>query len=93
MSFPVMAFKVEEESMEPNIQRGQYVIARSIFGKPRKGDVVILKHPKNGMKLIKRISEIRDGKYFVLGDNSDFSEDSRTFGPVERNMIIGKIFL
>ncbi len=30
-------------------------------------------------------------EYFLLGDNLDYSFDSRTFGPVSRECIIGRI--
>lgn len=29
--------------------------------------------------------------YYVLGDNREVSEDSRVFGPVDKNRIIGKV--
>ena len=32
-------------------------------------------------------------EYFVIGDNYLHSTDSRDFGPVEKSMIIGKVFL
>jgi len=34
-----------------------------------------------------------EGAYFVKGDRSDGSADSRTFGPVNRSMLIGKVWL
>lgn len=39
--------------------------------------------------------ELDSGEYFVLGDNRNASEDSRTarFGKIRRNMIIGKLWL
>lgn len=36
------------------------------------------------------IIKIKDDEYFVLGDNRTASKDSRTFGPLNKNFIIGK---
>ena len=76
-----------------------------IFRKPVKGDVVIVKNLKLGGYDIKRISaipgdeisDITSGKhyklskdqYFILGDNSKISLDSRNYGPINLNQIIG----
>ena len=34
-----------------------------------------------------------EGQYFVLGDNRTHSDDSRRFGPVDRESIIGKAWI
>ena len=39
------------------------------------------------------VIRIKRKQYFILGDNLDHSFDSRTFGPVHEEDIIGKLFL
>lgn len=98
MFFPVSRFKIEDRSMEPTFKSGDYVIVNKlayIFGNPSKGDVVVLKHPKEkGRVLIKRISLVTNSdEYYVVGDNKSFSQDSRHFGPVKKDLIIGKVWI
>lgn len=75
------------------------------FQNPEKGDVIVFRYPLNPSKFfIKRVEglpgetieydgkEIALGKdeYFVTGDNKPNSSDSRIWGPVKENLIIGR---
>ena len=43
----------------------------------------------NGSREVK----LRDDEYYVLGDNRPASSDSRSFGPIHKNDVIGKVLL
>jgi signal peptidase I len=36
---------------------------------------------------------LKDDEYYLLGDNRNLSLDSRVFGPVQRKLILGKVWL
>jgi len=67
-------------------------------------DVTIFnKENKNGLKLdqpyVKNTSnndlvlELKENEYYVMGDNRIASSDSRSWGPLEKKLIVGKAFL
>jgi len=58
-------------------------------------DVIILNdsYLESGFKTVKTKFILGQDEYFVLGDNRNFSLDSRRFGPIKEDKIIGRVFL
>jgi len=152
-NFVAQPFEVEQDSMMPTVNPGEYVLIDKIsprFSDYQRGDIVVFQPPdgfgQGGVPFIKRVIGIpgdrvslengvvfvtasggnpvrldepyvirgadgavaatlpRDpsgtdawtvpaGSYFVMGDNRTASQDSRFFGPVERDLIVGRAWL
>lgn len=93
---PLTRFRIEDQSMEPTLHSGDYVLVNQWAyrkAEPIAGDVVVLRDPEApGGFLVKRImSGDRTAGFFVLGDNSVHSRDSRHFGMVPIHLILGKV--
>jgi nickel-type superoxide dismutase maturation protease len=84
--------RIEGDSMLPTFKNGDEVLV-SITKTFSVGDVIYAKHPfKSSIKIIKRISKIEnDGSVFLVGDNLAVSSDSRTFGAIPKENLIGKV--
>ncbi|MBI3485442.1 nickel-type superoxide dismutase maturation protease [Candidatus Daviesbacteria bacterium] len=92
---PILKFKVLEESMIPLFYPGDFVLVEKInylVGNPKIGDLVVLRSPKDGKLLIKKIQKVHDREFFVVGENQKKSIDSRSFGLVDKKDIIGRVF-
>lgn len=74
--------------MQPGLNPGDQVLALRWLPR-RRGSIVIGR--RNGSYLVKRIERIEDGDYYLLGDNPRHSIDSRHFGPVGRDSIVGVV--
>lgn len=78
--------------MLPTLTNGQDVISFNwayLGTKPKVGDVVVIE--VDGREIIKRVVEVNGKQVLVEGDNKDESTDSRNFGPVDMDKIIGKV--
>ena len=83
--------------MEPLFKAGDFVVINRLsylFSQPKPGDIVALRHLKERNKiLLKKIKREYPKKgYFVVGINQANSYDSRTFGPVGKDLILGKLW-
>jgi len=96
--FPVSRFRVEDESMRPALEPGDYVLVNRWAYRvrpPSPGDLIVVVDPEVPTRyLVKRVSETFGPRGVrVTGDNEAVSRDSRTFGPVALERIIGKVWL
>lgn len=85
--------KITGDSLTPEYQNGDFVIISKIpflFTPPSPGDVIAFRQAGYG-QLIKRIQHItQNGGVNVIGSHPE-SVDSRVFGPVRRESILGKV--
>lgn len=96
----------EGNSMEPSIHSGAVLLVNRMryglrlpgqrgylfrWAEPRPGEVLVFFTP-SGALAVKRCGELVDGENIMaLGDNSLQSYDSRSYGPVPVDNIIGKV--
>ena len=83
--------RVVGRSMEPAVRNGQWWVVRK-SAQFRQGDVVLLQHPeRSDLNVVKRLGHREGNGWWVLGDNPRESDDSRQFGVVPDNLIIGRL--
>lgn len=72
---------------------------------PQNGDIVIVREPIDNTQVVKRIVGtpgtaitiedktfiLKEDEYYIEGDNRDNSIDSRAYGPIRSERIIGKV--
>ena len=87
--------RVEGRSMLPTLKPDEDVlvvpVTRMTVLSP--GDVVVCIHPfRPGLRMVKRVSEtFYDGGCYVLSDNAAEGNDSRSFGAIAREQIVGLV--
>ena len=83
--------------MEPVFKDGDQVVINRltyVFSRPKPEDIVTIQHPHDRRKiLLKKIEKLNsDNTYFVVGENKSDSEDSRFFGKINKEGILGKFW-
>ncbi len=89
-------FKIVGQSMLPLLKQGEEILIDPYAYRkspPQINDVVITSHPCNPqLTIVKRVIEVTiDGSCFLTGDNPPASVDSRHWGMVDQNKIVGKV--
>jgi len=85
-------FAIHGTSMQPALETGQFVLVDTARG-PRAGDIVVARRPdRPELEVVKRVSTIgADSTLYLLGDNAAQSTDSRQFGAVSAEDIVGVV--
>lgn len=89
-------FRITGNSMLPTLQPGQEVLMDPRAyesAPPQVGDVVVAQHPyRPQQKIVKRVCQtFADGRCLLEGDNPVQSTDSRIFGSVDKDLLLGKV--
>jgi signal peptidase I len=107
MKFFILDFMIAEgDSMAPSIKPGAILLVCKIFYGiklpgtqsyilqwkiPKEGDIVVFYTPL-GETAVKRCGKSpEEGFFYALGDNSSHSYDSRNYGSVSNNSVIGRV--
>lgn len=100
MRWPVWRVVVAEQSMEPDLRPGDWLLVRRCtgwFGRPgiKPGRVVIVRHPgRPDLLLVKRVGWHEAGGWWLTSDNPQAGAvDSARFGPVPAALIEGRVLL
>ena len=83
-------YEVKGRSMEPFFSEGDRVLllrTKNI----KKGDIAVFSTPERDC--IKRVAAVKDDEFFVEGDNKAASTDSRHYGTVNKEQVVGKVLL
>jgi nickel-type superoxide dismutase maturation protease len=91
---PLRRFMVEDTSMRPTLQPGdRLVVLQWPSAKLNRGDLVVLKEPDRQLTFaVKRVAGLEpNGDVIVHADNPNVSRDSREYGPVARQLIVGRV--
>ncbi|MET8944826.1 nickel-type superoxide dismutase maturation protease [Streptomyces sp. NPDC004542] len=85
--------EVTGPSMVPTLYHGDRLVVH--YGaRIGPGDVVVLRHPfQQDLLVVKRAVELREGGWWVLGDNTYAGGDSTDYGAVPEDLVLGRVRL
>ncbi len=85
-----MVAKVEGSSMQPQLKAGDLIFLLKTQNL-KVGQIAIAKRPdRPNLLVIKRVKAVTKNGYWLEGDNQSESDDSRIFGEVENELVLGK---
>ena len=87
-------FVVSGNSMFPTLKSDESIFINPHHYKTNpilEGELVLVKHPNEDLLIVKRIAFTENESVFLIGDNPKQSTDSRHFGSVSKDLILGKV--
>ena len=89
-------FRITGNSMTPLLKPGDEVLINPGAYRrapPKPGDIVVARHPyRTDLRLVKRVASVlAGGRCLIEGDNLSESTDSRSFGAVAFEQILGRV--
>ncbi|WP_406202992.1 nickel-type superoxide dismutase maturation protease [Kitasatospora sp. NBC_01560] len=80
-------------SMVPTLREGDQLLVR--YGaRIRPGAVVVFRHPfQQDLLVVKRAAERRPKGWWLLSDNRPVDSDSRSYGAVPDELVLGRVLL
>jgi signal peptidase I len=94
------------ESMKPSLKDGSVLIINRLaygfrppmlnsylcrWALPDEGNIIVFYTPTGDLAVKRCVKVLNDGRFIALGDNSLESYDSRSYGPVPVDNILGKV--
>ncbi|WP_342795288.1 nickel-type superoxide dismutase maturation protease [Kitasatospora viridis] len=88
---PIGVVDVDGPSMVPTLYPGDRVVVR--YGaRVRPGAVLLVRHPmRQDLLVVKRAAELRSKGWWLLSDNQFLGNDSRDFGAVPPELVLGRV--
>jgi inner membrane protease subunit 1 len=84
-------FVVSGDSMLPTLRPGDRLLVARL-GHAKQGEIVVVRDPRSPSRLICKRVVSADARHIVVrGDNPDASTDSRAFGPVPVEWVVGRV--
>ncbi|MFD0275483.1 nickel-type superoxide dismutase maturation protease [Kitasatospora sp. NPDC127111] len=90
---PFGLIDVAGPSMVPTLREGDQLLVR--YGaRIRPGAVVVFRHPfQQDLLVVKRAAERRPKGWWLLSDNRPVDSDSRSYGAVPDELVLGRVLL
>jgi len=89
-------FIIQGASMLPTLHDGDWVLVEECYYKkhsPEEGELVLIEHPqRQGYLMVKRIFSITEEALHIVGDNPEYSTDSRHFGLVHLEKLRARVW-